>query len=181
MSNNLIVRNCRLSYANVFEPRSFNGSPEKYSASLLIPKGDKTTLNEIKAAIKQAAELGKEKFGPKWEARQLPLRDGDAENKGAEYAGMFFLNAKSSTAPGIVDRHARRIMDPTEVYSGCWANVSVQFYAYNRSGNQGIAVGLGNIQKVRDDESFDGRTRAEDEFTALDDNEAADGLDDLLG
>ena len=33
--------NTRLSYANVWEPKSINGGKEKYSVSLIIPKSDK--------------------------------------------------------------------------------------------------------------------------------------------
>ena len=35
----------RLSYANVWEPKSINGGAEKYSVSLIIPKSDKKTSN----------------------------------------------------------------------------------------------------------------------------------------
>jgi len=34
----------RLSYANVWEPRSINGSNPKYSVSIIIPKTDKETI-----------------------------------------------------------------------------------------------------------------------------------------
>ena len=34
----------RLSYANVWEPASINGSKPKYSVSLIIPKGDTKTI-----------------------------------------------------------------------------------------------------------------------------------------
>lgn len=32
--------NTRLSYANIWEPKSINGGKEKYSVSLIIPKSD---------------------------------------------------------------------------------------------------------------------------------------------
>ncbi len=65
--------------------------------------------------------------------------------------GAYFVNANSTTAPQIVDRSVQPIMDRSEVYSGCYARVSINFYAFNSNGNRGIACGLGNIQKVRDD------------------------------
>lgn len=51
----------RFSYANLFHPRSINGGPEKYSVTLLIPKGDKKTLGKIQRAIEAATEQAKEK------------------------------------------------------------------------------------------------------------------------
>ena len=41
----------RLSYANVWEPASINGSNPKYSVSLIIPKSDTKTIEKIRAAI----------------------------------------------------------------------------------------------------------------------------------
>ena len=41
----------RLSYANVWEPKSINGGAEKYSVSLIIPKSDTKTLTAIQKAI----------------------------------------------------------------------------------------------------------------------------------
>ena len=42
--------NTRWSYANVWQPKSINGGAEKYSVSLIIPKSDTVTINQIKAA-----------------------------------------------------------------------------------------------------------------------------------
>ena len=41
----------RLSYANVWEPASINGSNPKYSVSLIIPKSDTKTIAAISAAV----------------------------------------------------------------------------------------------------------------------------------
>ena len=102
---------------------------------------------------------------------KLPLRDGDAERDDEAYKGAYFVNANSTTAPRIVDRAVQPILDRAEVYSGCYARVSINFYAFNTSGNKGIACGLGNIQKVRDGEPLSGRTSAADNFaTDLDDD-----------
>lgn len=176
----IIIKNARLSYANVWEPKSINGSDPKYSTAILIDKSDVETVKEIEQAIKAAAKEGKERFGSKWKPSKLPLRDGDTEDLGPEYEGKFFLNANSKTQPGIVDRKRREITDETEVYSGVFANVSVSFYPFNASGNQGVAAGLGNIQKVKDGDALDGRISAEDEFSVLDDEDDDTGFGGLL-
>ncbi len=166
----------RLSYANVWEPVSVNGSKPKYSVSLLIPKHDEKTVAAINAAIDNAIRDGAAKFGgkiPNRAALKLPLRDGDTERDDEAYKGCYFLNAKSTTAPQIVDRGVQPILDRDEVYSGCYARVSLNFFAFNSNGNRGIACGLGNIQKVRDGEPLAGRSSAADDF-------ATDPDDDFL-
>ena len=180
MSVKLVLQNVRLAYANVWEPRSINDGPLKYSCALLIDKTDAALIQQIQAATNQAIREGTEKFGQKFQGRKLPLRDGDEEDRGEDYRGTVYLNASSTTAPQIVDGQVKPVMNRDDVYSGCYANVSVQFYPFSTSGNQGVAVGLGNIQKVRDGAALDGRTRAEDEFTPLADPGAAGGLGGLL-
>ena len=45
----------RLSYANVWEPKSINGGDPKYSCSIIIPKSDtETTAPSRKASVSSA-------------------------------------------------------------------------------------------------------------------------------
>lgn len=168
----------RLSYAHLFEPHAIEGNEPKYSVSVIIPKSDKETLQAIKDAVNQAKEDGKAKWNGKVPANvKTPLRDGDTEREGDEaYAGCYFLNANSKNKPGIVDKDVQPILDQSEVYSGCYARLTLNFYAYAASGNKGIAAGLGNVQKLEDGEPLGGFTRAEDDFEAI---ELAE--DDFLG
>ena len=167
-------KNTRLSYFHGWEPTSINGGPERYSVSVLIPKDDKETVMAINDAIDAAIEEGIAKFGgkkPNKAAIKLPLRDGDTEREDEAYAGHWFINANSKTAPQIVDKAVKPILDRDEVYSGCYARVSLNFYAFNSNGNKGIACGLGNIQKIRDGESLGGRSSATDDFSIEEDDD----------
>jgi hypothetical protein len=169
--------NTRLSYFHGWEPVSINGGPEKYSVSVLIPKDDKETVKAINDAIDAAVEEGISKFGgkkPNRNAIKIPLRDGDTERDDEAYKGHWFINANSKTAPQIVDRSVKPILDRGEVYSGCYARVSLNFYAFNSNGNKGVACGLGNIQKVRDGAPLSGKTTAADDFTSMDDDSFLD-------
>lgn len=47
----------------------------------------------------------------------------------------------------------------------------MNFYGFNNNGNRGIAAGLGNIQKLRDGESLGGRSSADEDFDAVEDEE----------
>lgn len=169
----------RLSFANVWEPKSINGGAEKFSVSLIIPKTDIKTIDAINKAVDAAIEEGRGKFGgkiPSKAALKLPLRDGDIDRTGDEaYADSYFVNANSNSAPDIVDKSLNPIMSRSDVYSGVYARVSINFYAFNSNGNRGVACGLGNIQKVRDGEPLGGKTSAADDFTS-----DYDG-DDFLG
>ena len=164
----------RLSYANVWEPKSIKDGDPKYSCSIIIPKTDVETVHAINDAIDCAIKEGVGKFGgkiPPKGALKLPLRDGDTERDDENYNGCYFVNANSKTAPQIVDKQVRPILDRSEVYSGVYAYVSLSFYAFNTNGNRGVACGLGNIQKVRDGEPLGGHTSASSEFDTLDDND----------
>ena len=173
-----VVVPCRISFANIWEPKSINGSEEKYSVSCLIPKSDKATLTKIKKAIEAAKETAKEK---KWGGKlppnlKMPMHDGDEDRPDDEnYADHFFFNATSKDAPQIVDRQVQPILDPMECGSGDYCNVSVNFYGFAASGNKGIAAGLQNIQLVRHGERLAGKPSAASDF------ESIDGEDEELG
>ena len=177
---------CRISFANIHEPKAVNGGDEKYSVSCLIPKSDEKTIGKIKKCIEAAKEDGKtRKWGGKIPPNlKLPLRDGDIDRPDDEnYEGCFFVNATSKDAPQVVDRKVQPILDPMMVYSGCYCNVSINFYAFNANGNRGVAAGLGNIQFVRDGERLSGKASADADFDALEDDEdvLGDDIPDYLG
>lgn len=167
----IVTGEVRLSYANVWEPNSIQGGKQKYSVSLIIPKSDTATITVIEKAVDAAIEQGIGKFGgkrPNKAALKLPLRNEDIERDDEAYANAYFLNANSLTAPRIVDQDVTPILDRADVYSGCYARVSLSFYAFNTNGNRGIACGLGNIQKTRDGESLGGgRVSVETDFGAF--------------
>jgi hypothetical protein len=183
----VITGKVRLSYAHIWQPQSIDGGEEKYSCSILIPKSDKETLRKIKAAVDAAIEQGKNsKWGGKIPPNlKKPLRDGDEERPDDEaYAGHYFLNATSKTKPGIAKPIGKgpdgkvkfqEITDTTEVYSGCYAKVSLNFYPFDARGNRGVAVGLNNIVKVQDGEPLAGRASVQEEFA----NEDFDDIVDI--
>lgn len=128
--------------------------------------------------MEAAKEDGKTR---KWSGKippnlKLPLRDGDIDRPDDEnYENCFFVNATSKDAPQVVDRRVQPITAPMTVYSGCYCNVSVNFYPFNANGNRGVAVGLSNIQFVKDGERLSGRASADSEFEEMDEDE------DILG
>ena len=173
--------NTRLSYANVWDPKSINGGAPKYSVSLIIPKSDTKTIDKINAAIQAAYEEGQSKLKgngksvPALTVIKTPLRDGDLERPDDEaYRGCYFINANSATAPGIVDADRQPILERSEIYSGVYARASINLYAFNSNGNKGIACGLNNLQKIRDGEPLGGKASAESDFATDDDDDFLD-------
>lgn len=164
----------RLSYCHVFNKYNPDGDSAdgKYMTCLLIPKGEDKTIKAIETAIENAKRVA---VVSKWGGREpkkidIPLRDG--EDKDDEtFNGHYYLNAKASTRPGVIDQHGNPIMDEEEIYSGVWCYASVTFYGYDVSGNRGIAVGLNNLKKFKDDDHLGGRVSAERDFEDFDDDD----------
>lgn len=175
----VITGKVRLSYAHLFKPVALSEDQDpKYSVCLLIPKSDKATLKKINAAIEAAKQAGASLWGGKVPNNlKTPLRDGDDERPDQpEYENCYFINASSKTAPGVVDKDVQPILSSTEIYSGCYARASVNFYPFSKAGNKGIACGLNNVQKIADGDYLGGRSRAEDDFDAIEDDDDEDFL-----
>ena len=103
--------NTRFMYLHAFEPRSINGDNPRYSVCLAISKSDAETVKAVRAGIRAAYQDGAVKLRgngksvPPLESIRTPLRDGDVERPDdPAFAGMWFMNANSDRAPGVVDR-----------------------------------------------------------------------------
>lgn len=168
MTNNnptrIVTGEVRFSYVNLLKPREnqFGGEP-KYSVTILVPKADTATKQRIDAAIEGAKQFGKDK---KWNGVippvvAIPVHDGDGvkPNDGMPYGeeckGHWVINATSSLdqPPRIVDLNANPVIDPTEVYSGMYGRIALNFAPYAAQGKKGIGVYIStNVQKTRDGE-----------------------------
>lgn len=183
----VVTNEVRLSYAHLFEPYSNRSDIDpKFSTVILIPKSDKATRAALDRAEKEAIKQGlaQSKFTDKdIKLNKIGsiIHDGDEEadlENNPEYEGHWYMTVSSQAdrRPQIVDRALNPILDPTEVYSGCYARVSIGAFPYSVNGNKGVSFGLRNVQKLRDGEPLGGRTRAEDDFDALDDDGTEDNL-----
>lgn len=171
-STKVVTGKVRFCFCHVFEPSAMDGQPEesaKYSVCVIIPKDDEKTISKIKKAVEAAKAVGKAKIADKNgkipSTIKLPLRDGDEERSDdPAFENAYFLNATSNRKPTIVDRNLDPIMDQNEFYSGCYGRISLNVFAFNASGNKGIAAGLQNIQKLEDGEMLAGGSTAEEDF-----------------
>lgn len=173
---------CRLGYVHLDKPYSMKpGDEGKYSVQILIPKTDAQTVGALTQEIEKAKEYG---LANKWNGAAppnvpTPIHDGDGvkdngEPYGEECRGCYVMNASASASnkPRVVDLNLQDILDPSEIYSGMYGRVSVNFYPYNYNGRKGIGCGLNHVQKVKDGNVLGGqKVSAEDAFSdaAIDD------------
>ncbi len=160
----------RFSFARVFEPYQQEGSEvAKYSASIIIPNDNKESLKLVNAGIDAAIAKGVEKGF--WPANKLPpkfknpLHDGDIDREGdPAYEDSMFLNASNTYAPKVMylEDSLMYPADEEKFYSGCYGAVCLNFFPYNKNGNKGIGVSLGNVIKTRDGESLGGAAQSAD-------------------
>jgi len=169
----------RVSFPNVFEPKVYGNGKPKFSITMLVPKSE--NIDNIKSAMRAAVEEKWPDANKRPKKLHNPIKDGDTDmmedgtlrkDKYPEMAGHWVFTASSVSRPGVVDRNVQPILDAEEFYPGCYARATVHVYAYAPSKNNpqskyGVAIGLNNIQKVKDGEAFSGRSKPQDDFSAL--------------
>jgi len=185
----------RVSFPSVFQTAKFKDKDTgKYEVTMLFDlkkiKGNPSEVERYKALKAGVEECAREKWGSNMPSEwRKPFRKG-ADRKGPGYGeNIIYVKAVSKYQPGVVDGQLNDILDARDFYPGCWAKATVNFYAYDVSGNKGVAFGLQNLMKVRDDEPFGGKsTPANQDFDAVstdddsnDDDMFEDDDDDLMG
>jgi hypothetical protein len=181
----------RSCYAFVFSPATNDDDKQEYRIQILFPEAKEA--EGIKILKDAAREVGIEAFGADF-ADQVragkihwPFRKGDTDSATKDnplYKGMTFLNAKSTDKPTVVDENVEEIDNREDFRSGDWCKLSIRFFAFDRKGNKGVAVSLGNIQRTRRDTRLDNRADAKTEFEKIPGgtgagNSAASDFDDL--
>ena len=161
----------RLSFVHLDQPYSNNGGEPKDSATLLVPKKDIATVEDLKNSLNTAYENGVKNLwkGSRPQMRYPVIYDGDGTRPSGE---PFVLGVQGALGHKqkpqcvhISNVHADLL--PTDVYSGMYARVTVNFFPYDASGNRGVGCGLGNVCKTRDGEPLGGRANAESDFAGL--------------
>lgn len=174
-----------LQYANVFEPRGMEGdenSEKKYSATIIIPKTDKATLQKIVNAMEEAKQKAIDNnitTRQKLVNAHNPLRDGDVEKpEKPEFKNSFFINAKVSEAnpPEVLVKDevlgVLKKAEKHEIYNGCYAAINATFFVYAKM-SVGVSLILNKVLKLKDGEPLSVQVKAEDAFGEFLDNEAA--------
>lgn len=186
-SKKVILQDVRCSYVYLQD----TNKNDKYSLQPLIEKGS-ANYKKIMAAQK---EVFIEAFGEEaWKKKgqyNLPVRDGDADQKnggeardGEEYRNTVFLNVNGSRKPGVVNR-SNEPADEDDMeeygYSGAFFHVSINLYAFPKpddGGKAGVAAGLGNVMLRKKGDRLDGSVAATSEFADFADESDDDEFED---
>lgn len=172
IATKVLTGEVRISYANLVTPRaSQQGGEPKYSVTLLIPKTDTATLNDIASSINLAYEDGvSRKWGGAHPQKKELLHDGDGLRPsglpfGDECKGHYVLTASTKNKPQVVGiDNINCELAPNDIYSGMYARVTLNFFPYDTSGSKGVGCGLGNVLKIRDGEPLAGGASAASDF-----------------
>lgn len=173
----------RLSYAHLFQPKEDLNGNLKYSTALLFPKTS-NTAGIIKKAVHDLLDEPEVKkvFGPSPKFAHPLVHDGDEERSQDEaYKGMLYINAKANPdhKPRVIDRNLVEIIDPAEVYSGCYAQVVMNLYTYDHKGSKGIGASLLAVRKVKDGTPLSGTSVSDNDFDNSLLGDALEGAEDI--
>jgi hypothetical protein len=183
----LITPPFRVSFPHVFEAARMSDdatSKPKFNLQALWEPG-KFTPDEKALWSAIGKEMDRQclaAFKKRWKDLPANFKKGirhGSEKDGMEGYGDHIRFATLATAgrPGIVDAKRNPISvaegNADEIYPGCWCRATVNIYTYDNKG-KGIALGLGNLQKVKDGPRLDNRTAAEDDFDDFMDGDSDD-------
>lgn len=182
----LKLNNVRLSFADLFEAVQFDGKGDFYfGCQLLVPEGDpqKKLIDDAVAAV------AKDKWGAKGAATLATLEGNpqkicwiDGKKREYEgYAGNWALSTKRNQSKGrplVLDGQKNPIVAADgKVYSGCYVNASVEFWAQDNGYGKGVRCTLLGVQFFRDGDAFTaGSPASPDDFEALAEGATADDL-----
>ena len=187
-ATHVVTGKVRFSYEHLMKPYANttndpNAQP-KYSVTVLVPKSDTATKARLDAGINAAKKAGQEtkkyKEGTPIDKLPTPIWDGDGYRAdgytpfGPECKGMWVFTASCNAdrKPEVVDANGGPIITASEIYSGIWGRVSVDFFPYNFAGKQGVGCALCNAQKLADGEPLGAaRPSAGDDFGATGDED----------
>ena len=179
----IVTPEFRVSYPALFTPQlPINETDEKkakYGITMLFAPGvDITALKTL------ARNAGIAKWGPdqtKWpKFKHSVFRSGGEETKKdipGYGPGVVFCSAKAGSfnrktgqkmmAPGVIGPDKKIIIDPSEIYGGCYGHAKINAFAYDNMGNCGISFGLLSFMKTRDGEPFGRKNNPSNDFDSI--------------
>lgn len=175
----MVLKNVRLAFTQRLwraeSPEA--GKPGSFGCTIILQKDDP----QVAAIKKRMAEVR----AAKWGANPPPnikycLRDGAEKEHLAGFGpDTVFFNANSKTRIGIFDKDGKTPLTEADgkPYSGCFANVMIDFWAQNPADptwGKKINAGISGVQFAGDGEAFAGGTApaAPGSFDPLDDSDA---------
>lgn len=147
IATKVLTGEVRLSYVHLSQPyanpNQANSEP-KYSATLLIPKTDVATYQDLIASRDAAYEAAVQNDwkGNRPQLRSMLIYDGDGVRQdgskfGPECAGHWVITASTKRKPQVVDISNVNVeLAPQDIYSGIYARVTLNFFSFNSTGEK---------------------------------------------
>lgn len=210
----LTLKKVMVAFVDLETPRvPKSGGKPKYGVAVILQKGQEALFKECKkAAVDALVEGAGAELAKKLIKKDATFTFNTDSEHFAQYGfpedTICCFNAKTTNKPGVVNlvpdqKNAGKPteIDPSDVFSGCIVNLTVNPKYYDVEGKKGVTFYLGNVQLVDDSgPRLDGRGRATDEFEADasfeasinaldedgdedsdDDSDDGDDLSDLVG
>lgn len=194
MGKVLMLNDVRCSFLVLGEPEDYQDNKKyRWSATALIPY-ESPLKTAVDAALKDVA---KEKWEKKWQSvyeniivdpKGCCLIDGKRKEYDG-YQGHWALTAhrpQDKGRPLVLDNDKSPIYKPTNevyegkagrVYSGCFVNMQVEFWAQDNSNGKALRATLLGVQRVRNGDAFGGGVApTTDAFGEIADGADADDL-----
>lgn len=171
----------RLAFPAVEKASQVNGQGAfKFRITMLFDNGLwDTELAPLRLLVK---DLITKKYGAEPELPKgfyIPFKDGNlsvSKKTGEIYDGFEntrVVNAASDYKRPVVDGgnaakgiKPQEIIDPTEIYAGCYCKASVNAYLWDNMG-QGVSIGFLALQKVKDGKPFSAFADAAEDFEPI--------------
>lgn len=183
----IILKDVRLSFPDLFEAKAYKDNPGKRFRSTFLIDPKSANHAAIEAAIQSVATTRFEKKAAsmlqsfRGNANKFCYLDGNLKEY-AGYEGMMYLAAsrkEEDGRPQVIDRNGTPLTPADgKPYGGCYVNAIVDIYAQTGT-YPGIRCSLLGVQFLRDGESFGGAVRlGDDAFAGL--IVPDDATDDLM-
>lgn len=155
-NNNITVRlrNVRLSFPCLFEPRAMEGGTPKFSAAFLLrKKEDAAQIKAIRDAIE--THFKSKNKGAKLPAAKVCLRDGSEKEFDGYGDDIMYVSASSAKRPLVVDIDNSALSAPDgKPYAGCYVNANIDVWWQDNKYGKRVNASLRAVQFVRDGEPF---------------------------
>lgn len=117
---------------------------------MLFPKAT-TDLSALQAIMAEAVSEKWPDPNKRPTPLRSPIRDGDQKPDLEGYPGCWYAHAWSNHIIGVVDANCQRVLDVDgQAYAGRWAIAQVNAWGYSNTGNNGVSLGLANVQLLED-------------------------------
>ena len=156
---------------HLLQPHSnsrYENSRPKYGTTIIIPKDDEETLNQINSAINSIVQSGNQSQISNFKS---PLKDGDKDYPSDKlFKNSMYMYVSSALQPNIVDHKVKKILfRASEFETGSYSKVSLEPVQYTIGEKLVVVFELVNVQILLGNKLLEMRSKPEDDFQVEED------------